>query len=294
MASSAERADDDVAGGAQHPDDVGEVVLALRVLGVEAPQGGGQQAAPEAVDRRVDLGDLELGVVGVGLLHDAVDAAAGVAHDAPVSGRVVELGGEDGGRGVGQAVLGGELGERLGPQQRGVAGEDEDVVFAVEVEAGPGEADAGRVAGAALEALLDELDRDLGGELLLDRLGHRLGAVADDDHDAGQRQLHQPVERRGGSSAARRAGAAPSGSRSACGCPPRRRAPPRRAVGKPASSTPLHGMPLKSCDGVARGRGFEPRLGTPKDPVLPLHHPRQGSRESTLPRVPAPTAVARL
>ena len=27
--------------------------------------------------------------------------------------------------------------------------------------------------------------------------------------------------------------------------------------------------------GVARGRGFEPRLGTPKDPVLPLHHPRQ-------------------
>ena len=69
-------------------------------------------------------------------------------------------------------------------QQRVVAGQHEDVVFGVEiVERARRERDAHRVAGAALHVLLDELDRHLGHELLLERLGDALGAVTDDDHD---------------------------------------------------------------------------------------------------------------
>ena len=70
-------------------DDVGEVVLALRVLGAEPAQRGREQPAAEAVDRRVHLVDRELVGRGVGLLDDAVDAAVRVAHDAAVAGGVV-------------------------------------------------------------------------------------------------------------------------------------------------------------------------------------------------------------
>ena len=82
------------------------------------------------------------------------------------------------------AVLGREHRDRLGPQERLVAGQHEDVVFGVEiVERARRERDAHRVAGAALHVLLDELDRHLGHELLLERLVDPVGAVADDDHD---------------------------------------------------------------------------------------------------------------
>ena len=188
------RGDDEVPGGAQHADHVGQVVLALPVLGLEPPQRRREEPATEAVDRRVHLGDGELGVVGVGLLDDAIDDAVGVADDAPVPRGVVELGGEDRRRGVGEAVLGGQRGEGVGSQQRRVAGEDEDVVFGVEIEAGAGEADAGGVPGPEALVLLDELEGDLGGELLLDGLADPFGAVADDDDDPGERELDEPVE----------------------------------------------------------------------------------------------------
>ena len=62
-----------VPGLPQHRDDVGEVVLALGVLGAEPPQRRREEPAAEAVDRRVDLVDRELLGIGVGLLDDAVD-----------------------------------------------------------------------------------------------------------------------------------------------------------------------------------------------------------------------------
>ena len=62
-------------------DRVGEVVLALRVLGAQPPQRGREQVAAEAVDRRVDLVDLELLGVGVGVLDDAGDPIVLVADD---------------------------------------------------------------------------------------------------------------------------------------------------------------------------------------------------------------------
>ena len=57
-----------VAGVVEHADHVGQVVLALGVGRAEPAQRRGQQAAAEAVDRGVDLGDGPLLVGGVGLL----------------------------------------------------------------------------------------------------------------------------------------------------------------------------------------------------------------------------------
>ena len=66
---------DGVAGGGQHRHDVGEVVLALGVVGRDAPEGGGDDTAPEAVDRHRHLVDGPLLRVGVDLLHDPGDPA---------------------------------------------------------------------------------------------------------------------------------------------------------------------------------------------------------------------------
>ena len=141
--------DDVVAGAAQHLDRVGEVVLALRVLGAEATQRGREQVAAEAVDRRVDLVDLALLFGGVGVLDDAMRLARPCPARPGRSRPASTVGGEDRGRGVLHAVLGGEPRDRLGAQRAGVAGQDEDVVLGVEVvERADGERDAHRVAGA--------------------------------------------------------------------------------------------------------------------------------------------------
>ena len=109
-------AHDPVAGLGQHLHDVGEVVLALGVVGLHHAQRRRQQAAAEAEDARVDLVDLELVGGGVAVLDDAGDAVVlAHAHDAAVAGGVVEPGGEDGARGAGVAVLGHQLGDRAGP-----------------------------------------------------------------------------------------------------------------------------------------------------------------------------------
>jgi hypothetical protein len=92
-------------------------------------------------------------------------------------------------------VLGGETGERLRGEQRRVAGQHENVVFGVEVfERAGGERDAHRITGAALHALLDELDRHFGRELFLERLRDALGAVPDDHDDALERQRRERVD----------------------------------------------------------------------------------------------------
>ena len=185
---------DHVAGLPQHRDDVGEVVLALDVLGNQAAQRRREEPPAEAVDRGVDLVDRQLLRGGVALLHDAGDVAAGVAHHAPVARGVVEAGGEHGGGAVAEAVLAGEHGQRLRAQQRGVGEDDEDVVLTVEVVGEGGEPHGDGVAGAPLHRLLDEFDRHVGEELLLDRLGDVFGAVPHDDDDAVERQRGEGVE----------------------------------------------------------------------------------------------------
>ena len=81
-----------------------------------------QRAAVEGEDPGVDLADgqLLLGRVtrGLGLDH-ALDLALGVAHDAPVAARVLELGGQHRRGGAGLLVRGDQAGDRLGRRAAG-------------------------------------------------------------------------------------------------------------------------------------------------------------------------------
>ena len=76
--------------------DVGEVHLALSVIGANFREGFAQECQVECTDSRVDFGDRTLLVVRVLMFDDRFDlGAVGAAHDAAVSGRVVEVSGED-------------------------------------------------------------------------------------------------------------------------------------------------------------------------------------------------------
>ena len=111
-------------------DDVGEVDLALVVVRAQGRQGGAQVGGVEDVDAGVDLADSALGLAGVALLDDGRDGAVGLAHDAPVAGGVLELGGQQGDGISALMVLSQELLQGGGVQQRDVAAGDDD---------GPGE-----------------------------------------------------------------------------------------------------------------------------------------------------------
>src|SRR5437588_6594502 len=81
-----------VAGVVEDGDDVGEVVLAGRVLRAEAAECGRQQAAPEAIDRSVDLLDPSLLLGGQGVLDDAAHPLVLVVDDALPAARPVDVG----------------------------------------------------------------------------------------------------------------------------------------------------------------------------------------------------------
>ena len=292
--SSAGDRDHGVPGLAEHRHGVGQVVLALRVLGAEPPQRRREQAAAEAVDRGVHLGELELVGVGVGALDDAVDPALRVAHDpaeAPRPRR--ELGGEQRHRGVGLPVHGGQAGQQLGPDERRVARHDDHVALVVGVVGERGERHARGVAGAPLHVLLDEHDRHVGGDLLLQRLGDPLGAVADDDHDPLERQRAERVDHVEHHRAPAQRVEDLRGGRAHAGALARRHHDTRQgSVPTTHAITPLTDCAAPPVRRTARGRGFEPRLGTPKDPVLPLHHPRRAPIDLTRRALRARAAIA--
>jgi hypothetical protein len=84
---------DDAAPRAQDGQHVGQVELALCVVGLELLERLAQRVAVEGEDRAVDLADLELGGRRVARrlrLDDALDGSRLVAHHAAVAGRVVE------------------------------------------------------------------------------------------------------------------------------------------------------------------------------------------------------------
>ena len=176
----------------QRADDVGEVVLALGVVGRQVAQRRAEEVAAEGVDARADLADLPLLAAGVALLDDAQHPVVGTADDPAVAGRVVQHRRQHGDGVVVGDVGGDELVERLGPQQRRVAGEHDDRRLVVEVVARDGRHPARRrVAGAALLELLDERDvRPRRGELG-DLRGDLLGVMADDDRG---RRRPQPLQ----------------------------------------------------------------------------------------------------
>src|SRR5450432_1573775 len=152
-------------------DDVGQVVLALRVLGDEPGRRLSQEVRGRGVDAGVDLGERALVGRRVLLLDDTYDVAARVTHDAPVA------------RGVGRrrrderetfvATRGPhERLQRLPPQQRHVAVQHEhDPTKALERR----HREAHGVARAALLGLLDD--------------GDRVGAEARREHTLDERQL---------------------------------------------------------------------------------------------------------
>ena len=97
-------------------------LLSVRTL----PSASLEQPAVEREHPGVDLPDRTLRVGGVLVLDDLGDRAGGrVADDPAVAGRVRDLGGQHGdGVGVG-VVRGGERGERLAGEQRGVPADDD-------------------------------------------------------------------------------------------------------------------------------------------------------------------------
>ena len=117
---------DAAAGGAGQGQHVGEVLLALGVVGGDVGQRVAQHGGVEGVDAGVDLADVAFGVRGVLVFADAGDGSVRGAEDAAVAGGVVQDGGEDG-DGVAVRLVGGDqFGEQLPGEERDVAVGDHD------------------------------------------------------------------------------------------------------------------------------------------------------------------------
>ena len=171
---------DRLALGAQQRQHVGQVELALRVVGAQLLQRLEQVAARERVDAGVDLADrLLLGrrVAGRLGLHHPLDAALRVAHDAPVAARVLELHRRHRGRRAALLVGARERGDRLGGDQRHVAVEHEHGGVGVDLVRRRADGVAGAV-GLLLDRHLDVLGQ---------RLGERALRPVDDHDPAGAR-----------------------------------------------------------------------------------------------------------
>ena len=254
--------DDLVAGLAEDGDGVGQVVLALGVLRGQAAQRRRQQPPAEAVDRRVDLVDGPLLLGGVPVVDDGLDPPVLPPDDPAVAGRVGQAGGQHGGGGAALVVLPGQVGQRLGPQEGRVTGDDDEVVLLLHVVGEDGEPDGDGVARPPLDPLLDELQGDVG--LAVEGLDDPLRGVAHDDDDPLQVELLQ-----GADDVEQHRPAAQGMQHLGHG----RLHPGALAGGEDHGgqrSWMGHGAPFRP---PARGRGFEPRLGTPKDPVLPVTPP---------------------
>ena len=160
-------------------DDVGEVQLALDVVGVEACDRVGEEPAVDGEDAAVHLADHAFGVVGVSVLADGRDGRGVVAHDAAVPARVVELGRQDRDHVAGGAMVVEQLTDRLGGQERHVAIRDQHGAFGSRAQRL--ERDLDGVAGSALVLLHGQHDLwiDLG-----DRRRHLVAVVPDDGHGA--------------------------------------------------------------------------------------------------------------
>ena len=105
---------------------VGQVVFALGVAGVEPVEGVPEAGQVEDVAARVDLADRLLLGGAVALLDDPEEPAGGVAEDPAEAGRVGDDRPSRAGRRRRSASLAGEqVGQRLGPDQRLVADEDQ-------------------------------------------------------------------------------------------------------------------------------------------------------------------------
>ena len=163
-------------------DQVGQVVLPLRVLSGNAPQRIEQRAEVERIDAGVDFLDLPLGRRGIPLLDDASEPPAG-PDDAAIAIRSIDDGGHHR-RGCAGAVMDVEqLADGLGPEQRDITREQYD---------------GARLAGQERFCLLERMRRSELRRLQreLDSLppgqacADRVGSVAHDDRN--RCRLHAP------------------------------------------------------------------------------------------------------
>ncbi len=161
-----------------HGDDVGEVLLALRVVGADLGERRPQQRRVEGVDAAVDLADGPLLVGRVLLLDDGGDRPGVVAQEPAVAGRVIHRRGDDRHRVTARLVHRDELVQHLRAEQGHVAVGDDD--------------GAGEVVGQGLEAALDGSARALDVVLVGDEhvgvvlehvLGDPVAFVAHDDDE---------------------------------------------------------------------------------------------------------------
>ena len=163
--------------------DLGEVVLAVRIVGGELIDAGEQFGDVEGVDAGVDLADLLLLAAELLLLDDGFDlvgdaAVDDAAHDASVAEGIGRLGGEDGHGGRAGDVEIAHAGDGLRADERHVAAEHEDVIVGGQRFAALHQG----VSGAALLALFDEPGAERG-----DLGADALGLMADDAEDIGGR-----------------------------------------------------------------------------------------------------------
>ncbi len=160
--------------GERHRDDVGQVVLALRVVVLQVAEITAQRPRIEGDETGVDLVHAPLVVGRVLVLDDARDGAALVAQHAAVARRVVDQRRQQ--RELAARAVGDEALERLRPNQRHVAAQHEHSMVV-------GNRRHGLHDGMARAELLG-LQRPLEIGLLGERRSHLLGAVAVDDVDA--------------------------------------------------------------------------------------------------------------
>ena len=161
---------DPTSGLREDPDDVRQVILALIVVGPDLGERRPQTPRVEAVDARVDLGDLLLVVGRIALFDDARDPPA-LTEDSPVPLRPVHDGRQHRRGRSRRLVVAHETPEGLARKQRHVTREHQRRAGAARR---PRLQDG--VARAEPLALLDERDRVARGR------AHALGIRAD-DHD---------------------------------------------------------------------------------------------------------------
>ena len=110
-----------VGGVAEQGDGVGEVELALVVVGGELGENGGEASPVEAVDAGVGEGVGPLLGRAIAVFDDGADAALAIGEHAAVAGWIGEAGGEQGDGGAALTVLGQELREGFGAEQGHIA-----------------------------------------------------------------------------------------------------------------------------------------------------------------------------
>ena len=118
---------DDGAAAAHDADDVSEVLLVLRIVGVDERERLAQGRDVERIRARVDLGDRALGLSRITVLDDAIKVARGITHDAAVARGVIQYRAQHRRCGTARPVRREQLGKRRGVEQGHVTRDDEHV-----------------------------------------------------------------------------------------------------------------------------------------------------------------------